>query len=82
VRFYYSFASRENLYIVMEYLAGGDVYSLLHNLGALEEDVARTYTAETVLALEYCHTQARCCCFPDLEVRVRTLDCSACWLWS
>ncbi len=58
VRFFYSFASRENLYIVMEYVPGGDCYSLLKSMGALEEDAARTYIAETILALEYCHTQA------------------------
>ena len=66
VRFYYSFASRDNLYIVMEYVAGGDCYSLLRSLGALDEGIARTYIAETVLALEYCHTQvgavAACIC--------------------
>jgi len=59
VRFYYSFTSRDNLYIVMEYANGGDCYSLLRNLGALDEDAARMYVAETVLALEYCHAQAR-----------------------
>jgi hypothetical protein len=59
VRFYYSFTSKENLYIVMEYLNGGDCFSLLRMLGALEEDPARMYTAEIVLALEYCHTQVR-----------------------
>lgn len=41
----------------MEYLNGGDCFSLLRNLGALEEGVARQYVAEAVLALEYCHTQ-------------------------
>ncbi len=59
VRFYYAFTSRDNLYIVMEYLSGGDMFSLLRTLGALDEAVARMYVAETVLALEYCHTQAR-----------------------
>ncbi|KAL0033487.1 hypothetical protein WJX77_011695 [Trebouxia sp. C0004] len=58
VRFYYSFTSRDNLYIVMEYLNGGDCFSLLRVFGALDEDTARLYIAETVLALEYCHTQA------------------------
>ena len=57
VRFYYSFTSKENLYIVMEYLNGGDCFSLLRMLGALEEDAARLYAAEAILALEYCHTQ-------------------------
>jgi len=59
VRFYYAFTSRDNLYIVMEYLSGGDLFSLLRSLGALDEGAARLYVAETVLALEYCHTQAR-----------------------
>ncbi|XP_062103163.1 probable serine/threonine protein kinase IREH1 [Humulus lupulus] len=56
VRFFYSFTCRENLYLVMEYLNGGDLYSLLRNLGCLEEDVARVYIAEVVLALEYLHS--------------------------
>lgn len=48
VRFFYSFTCRENLYLVMEYLNGGDLYSLLRNLGCLDEDVARIYIAEVV----------------------------------
>jgi hypothetical protein len=31
--------------------------SLLRKFGALDEDVARLYITETVLALEYCHAQ-------------------------
>lgn len=56
VRFFYSFACRDNLYLVMEYLNGGDLYSLLRKVGCLEEDVARIYIAELVLALEYLHS--------------------------
>ncbi|CAK8534274.1 unnamed protein product [Lathyrus sativus] len=56
VRFFYSFTCRENLYLVMEYLNGGDLYSLLRNLGCLDEEVARVYMAEVVLALEYLHS--------------------------
>ncbi|KAK7263837.1 hypothetical protein RJT34_31434 [Clitoria ternatea] len=56
VRFFYSFTCRENLYLVMEYLNGGDLYSLLRNLGCLDEDMARVYIAELVLALEYLHS--------------------------
>ena len=48
VRFFYSFTCRENLYLVMEYLNGGDLYSLLRNLGCLNEDVTRVYIAEVV----------------------------------
>lgn len=32
----------------MEYLNGGDLYSLLRNLGCLDEEVARVYIAEVV----------------------------------
>ncbi|XP_052202925.1 probable serine/threonine protein kinase IRE4 isoform X2 [Diospyros lotus] len=46
VRFFYSFTSRDNLYLVMEYLNGGDLYSLLRKVGCLEEHVARIYIAE------------------------------------
>ncbi|KAM6598479.1 probable serine/threonine protein kinase IRE [Cannabis sativa] len=56
VRFFYSFTCRENLYLVMEYLNGGDLYSLLRNLSCLDEDMARVYIAEVVLALEYLHS--------------------------
>lgn len=56
VRFFYSFTCRDNLYLVMEYLNGGDLYSLLRNVGCLEEDAARIYIAELVLALEYLHS--------------------------
>lgn len=48
VRFFYSFTCRDNVYLVMEYLNGGDLYSLLRKLSCLEEDVARIYIAELV----------------------------------
>lgn len=37
----------------MEYLNGGDLYSLLRNLGCLDEDVARVYIAEVVNILVF-----------------------------
>ncbi|KAK9063252.1 hypothetical protein SSX86_017122 [Deinandra increscens subsp. villosa] len=56
VRFFYSFTCKENLYLVMEFLNGGDLFSLLRSLGCLEENMARVYIAEVVLALEYLHS--------------------------
>jgi len=61
VRSFYSFTSKDNLYIVMEWISGGDTASLLKNMGALDEHVARQYIAETILALEWCHSQVLPC---------------------
>ena len=47
---------QNHLYMVMEYVEGGDVASLLKNVGALPLEMARVYFAETVLALEYIHS--------------------------
>jgi serine/threonine protein kinase len=56
VKLYYAFQSKENLYLVMEYLIGGDLSTLLQAMGYFDEDMARFYTAEIVLALEYLHS--------------------------
>lgn len=37
----------------MEYLNGGDLYSMLRNLGCLDEDMARVYIAEVVSTLAF-----------------------------
>lgn len=55
VTLYYAFQSKRNLYLVMEYLNGGDTLALLSVFGRLEEDHARQYVAEVVVALEYLH---------------------------
>ena len=42
--------------MVMEYVEGGDVGTLLKNIGCLPLEMSRMYFAETVLALEYIHS--------------------------
>ena len=39
----------------MEYLIGGDLKSLLSEMGYFDEAMAVFYTAEVALALEYLH---------------------------
>ncbi len=41
----------------MEFVVGGDMFSLLRNVGCLSESDARKYLADAVLAIEYLHTQ-------------------------
>ncbi|XP_063777749.1 serine/threonine-protein kinase greatwall [Pseudophryne corroboree] len=55
VHLYYSLQSANNIYLVMEYLIGGDVKSLLHIYGYFDEDMAVKYTSEVALALDYLH---------------------------
>ena len=56
VRGVYTFQTNKYLYMVMEYMKGGDFAGLLENIGAFEEDTARTYLAQIVLAIEYLHS--------------------------
>ncbi|KAK4055098.1 rim15, signal transduction response regulator [Microbotryomycetes sp. JL201] len=55
VKLYYTFQSKDYLYLVMEYLNGGDCAALVKNLGELPEDWARRYIAEVINGLEYLH---------------------------
>ncbi|WFD33628.1 non-specific serine/threonine protein kinase [Malassezia cuniculi] len=56
VRLFFTFQSAEYLYLVMEYLPGGDCASLVRVFGGLPEDWARQYLAEMVQCLEYLHS--------------------------
>lgn len=53
VRLFYSFRSAHCMILVMEYMVGGDLATLLKQLGYFEDDMARSYLAEIVAALEY-----------------------------
>ena len=55
VKLYYSFQDADYLYLIMEYLPGGDVMTLLMREDTLSEDVARFYIAQSVLAIESIH---------------------------
>jgi serine/threonine protein kinase len=53
VKFYYSMVGANNLYLVTEFVPGGDLYSLLENVGALPESAAKFYGFEVICALQY-----------------------------
>jgi serine/threonine kinase 38 len=55
VKLFYSFQDEEFLYLVMEYLPGGDMMTLLMRRDTLTEEETRFYIAQTILALERVH---------------------------
>ena len=49
----HSFQDDQHLYLVMDFVGGGDLFSLIEKKGRLPEDWARIYSAEIVLALQH-----------------------------
>jgi serine/threonine-protein kinase RIM15 len=56
-KLYWTFATKDYLYLVMEYLNGGDCASLIKVLGALPEDWTKKYIGEVVLCVQHLHTR-------------------------
>jgi serine/threonine protein kinase len=55
VRGVYTFQSKKYLYMVMEYMKGGDFGNLLENVVSLNVETTKFYLAHVVLALEHLH---------------------------
>lgn len=55
VRGIYTFQSRKYLYMVMEYMKGGDFGSLLEKVGCFNYERAKFYLSHLVAALEHLH---------------------------
>lgn len=55
VHLFYSLQTPSYVYLVMEYMIGGDLKSLLAVSGFFEESAAKFYIAEITLALQYLH---------------------------
>uniref|UniRef100_A0A1B6E468 non-specific serine/threonine protein kinase n=1 Tax=Clastoptera arizonana TaxID=38151 RepID=A0A1B6E468_9HEMI len=55
VKMYYSFHDPINLYLIMEFLPGGDMMTLLMKKDTLSEECTQFYIAETALAIDSIH---------------------------
>jgi serine/threonine protein kinase len=53
----YAFQTPSKLFMVMDFVGGGDFFSLLSREGSVSEERARLYMAELLLALEHLHGQ-------------------------
>ncbi|XP_069133279.1 serine/threonine-protein kinase tricornered-like [Argopecten irradians] len=55
VKMYYSFQDAQNLYLIMEFLPGGDMMTLLMKKDTLTEEQTQFYVSETVLSIDSIH---------------------------
>lgn len=56
VRLHYAFQDIDNLYLVLEYMGGGDLLTLLVDRDTFPESMTRFYISEMVLALQATHS--------------------------
>ena len=55
IRMWGTYQDLKNLFMVMDYIEGGELFSLLRKLQRFPNPVAKFYAAEVTLALEYLH---------------------------
>eukprot|EP01101_Sappina_pedata_P008412 TRINITY_DN4647_c0_g1_i1.p1 TRINITY_DN4647_c0_g1~~TRINITY_DN4647_c0_g1_i1.p1 ORF type:complete len:420 (+),score=114.98 TRINITY_DN4647_c0_g1_i1:184-1260(+) len=56
VKLYSTFQDEANLYFVMEFVHGGELFSLIRKNRKLSDQVTKFYTCEIILAIEYVHS--------------------------
>lgn len=57
VNLYCAFQDEKSLFMLMEYVIGGELFSQLRKVGRFSNDTSRFYAAEIILALQYLHDQ-------------------------
>jgi len=56
VKLHYSFQTSTSLHLIMEYVPGGDLLTLLRSKRKFSEEETRFYAAEILVAIECLHT--------------------------
>ena len=57
VQIHYAFQNRQRLYLVVDFMSGGELYHQLKGVGRFSESQARFICAEISLALAYLHDE-------------------------
>nr|GMD09689.1 CBL-interacting serine/threonine-protein kinase 23-like [Ipomoea batatas] len=74
IRLYEVMASKTKIYIVMEFVTGGELFDKIASKGRLKEDEARKYFQQLINAVDYCHSRG--VCHRDLKPENLLLDAS------
>ena len=69
-----SFSDHDSLYMLLDYVPGGELFSYLRRHRRFPEEWARFYAAEIVLVLEYLHEQQGGVAYRDLKPENLLLD--------
>ncbi|KAL9262229.1 CBL-interacting serine/threonine-protein kinase 23-like protein [Drosera capensis] len=57
IRLYEVMASKTKIYIVLEFVTGGELFDKIASKGRLKEDDARKYFQQLINAVDYCHSR-------------------------
>ncbi|WZZ54480.1 hypothetical protein YC2023_054587 [Brassica napus] len=57
VQLYEVMASKTKIFIILEYVTGGELFDKIVNDGRMKEDEARRYFQQLVHAVDYCHSR-------------------------
>jgi protein kinase A len=69
-----SFSDHDSLYMLLDYVPGGELFSYLRKFRRFDEATARFYAAEIVLVLEYLHEHQGGVAYRDLKPENLLLD--------
>ncbi|KAL2939979.1 CBL-interacting serine/threonine-protein kinase 25 [Bienertia sinuspersici] len=65
-------ATKSNIYLVLEYVGGGDLYTKIINQGKFDENLARRFFQQIITAVDFCHSRG--VCHRDLKLENILLD--------
>ncbi|CAM0907553.1 unnamed protein product [Alopecurus aequalis] len=77
VRLHEVMGSKARIFIVLEYVTGGELHDIIVDRGSLKDDEARKYFQQLINAVDYCHSRG--VYHRDLKVLV-SVNHSICWL--